>query len=449
MASTTIHTLSYKMVADTQNFTRGLISSRSEVALMKKLMNDTSPEQKSAKAMAAIEKLLQSGKISLNQYNQAAAKIKAELDAIQRAAKPAGERLDNFGSSLNNIAAAYLSIQTAQKGAQLFITTLDKLDAQQDNASRFGMVVDDFIRLQFALTKGGEISADSVPGAIAAMRDNLQLAAMDMGRFKEIFSQLGADQDVIAAVSFMPVKEQFETMVDMISRIPDAGKRGLITQKLFGTDEGQMNSLMAEGLSGIQKLYDESAKFGMLQGKDAAAISKAADDWKEVGLRWEVVVKQFTVALLPIAERLAEIARALFGNNEQVRLASGGDNPGLRIVRQAESMAAMTQESMVKFQDNKGFTTRRVRGNLDANKLISFFAEAQKFDPNFAEQTLTPDQRSQLFKSALPGNSGGNQESVQLAILEELKKQTQASAEMVRQQEEKSSQTRNVAGLVE
>jgi len=49
----------------------------------------------------------------------------------------------------------------------------------------------------------------------------------------------------------------------------------------------------------------------------------------------------------------------------------------------------------------------------------------------------------------LPGDPGGNQEAVQLAILEELKKQTQASAEMVRQQEEKSSQTRNVAGLVE
>jgi hypothetical protein len=29
MASTTIHTLSYKMVADTQSFTRGLVSSRS------------------------------------------------------------------------------------------------------------------------------------------------------------------------------------------------------------------------------------------------------------------------------------------------------------------------------------------------------------------------------------------------------------------------------------
>ena len=448
MASTTIHTLSYKMVADTQNFTRGLISSRSEVALMKKIMGDTSPEQKAAKAMAAIEKLLQSGKISINQYNQATAKVKAELEAIQRAAKPAGERLDKFGSSLKNVAAAYLSIQTAQRGVSLFMNTLDKLDAQQDNAARFGMVVDDFIRLQFALTKGGEIKADSVPGAIATMRDNLQLAAMDMGRFKEIFSQLGADQDVIAAVSFMPVQKQFETMVDMISRIPDAGKRGLITQKLFGTDEGQMNSLMADGLSGIQKLYDEAAQFGMLQGKDAEAISKAADDWKEVGFRWEVVVKQFTVALLPIAERLAEIAKALFGQNQQLELA-GVNSPGMRIVRQANLMAAMTQEGMVKFQDNKGFTTRRVRGNLDVNKLISFFSEAQKFDPNFAEQTLTQDQRDRLFKSALPGNPGGNQEAVQLAILEELKKQTQASAEILRQQEQKNSETRNVAGLVE
>ena len=444
MASTTIHTLSYKMVADTQNFTRGLISSRSEVALMKKIMGDTSPEQKAAKAMAAIEKLLQSGKISLNQYNQATAKVKAELEAIQRAQRPTSKALESFGSSLKGIVATYISLQTAKQGVALFNQTLDKLDAQADNAARFGMVVDDFVRLEFALRKGGELDANSIPGAIATMRDNLQLAAMDMGRFKEIFSQLGADQDVIAAVSFMPVQKQFETMVDMISKIPDAGKRGLITAKLFGTDEGQMSSLVSGGVEGIQKLYAEAERFGMLHGQNAAEIEKAADSWRDVGLRWEGVVKDMTITLIPLAEKIAEILKFALTSPEYIK-----PGRGMRLFQQAEALASIEQTGWLRVTDNKGTVQRFQRGRLDKNKLINFFQQGEQIDPAFGINRITPEQMARLQQSAIPNNQGTTQEQVQLEILAELKKQVQASNELVRQQEQKNSEQKNSGGLVE
>lgn len=444
MASTTIHTLSYKMVADTQNFTRGLISSRSEVALMKKIMGDTSPEQKAAKAMAAIEKLLQSGKISLNQYNQATAKVKAELEAIQRAQRPTSKALESFGSSLKGIVATYISLQTAKQGVTLFNQTLDKLDAQGDNAARFGMVVDDFVRLEFALRKGGELDANSIPGAIATMRDNLQLAAMDMGRFKEIFSQLGADQDIIAAVSFMPVQKQFETMVDMISKIPDAGKRGLITAKLFGTDEGQMSSLVSGGVEGIQKLYAEAERFGMLHGQNAAEIEKAADSWRDVSLRWEGVVKEMTITLIPLAEKIAEILKFVLTSPEYIK-----PGRGMRLFQQAEALASIEQTGFLRVTDNKGTVQRFQRGRLDKNKLINFFQQGEQIDPAFGINRISPEQMARLQQSAIPNNQGTTQEQVQLEILAELKKQVQASNELVRQQEQKNSEQKNSGGLVE
>jgi hypothetical protein len=438
------------MVADTQNFTRGLISSRSEVALMKKLMNDTSPEQKTAKALQMLDRLYDAGKISQTQYKDATAKVRAELEALKRSSKNTGDGMEKLNGKLKGFVAAFISFQAASRGVQLFNDTMKKLDDQGDNAERFGLFVDDFIKMQYALERGGDLERGGAAAALKTMRDNIQLASIDMGRFKQLFGELGADQDIIAAIAFQPINKQLETMVTLIGQMPDAGKRGLITSKLFGTDEGQMASLINGGAAGLQELYRQAEEFNLLQGNEADRIESAAESWKDVSYRWEAVVNKLVVELLPVAEQLADIAVAILGRRpETARLASGSNNNGLAIVRQAEMMSSITQEGMVRFRDNRGQTTRRVTGNLDFDQLVGFLQQARQLDPNFAEASMSADQLQRLRRSALPGDPGGNQATVQLAILEELKRQTQASTELVRQQEENRSQTRNVAGLVE
>lgn len=451
MASTTIHTLSYKMVADTQNFTRGLISSRSEVALMKKLMNDTSPEQKSAKALQMLDRLYDAGKISQTQYKDATAKVRAELEALKRSSKNTGDGMEKLNGKLKGFVAAFISFQAASRGVQLFNDTMKKLDDQGDNAERFGLFVDDFIKLQYALERGGDLERGGAAAALKTMRDNIQLASMDMGRFKELFGELGADQDIIAAIAFQPINKQLETMVTLIGQMPDAGKRGLITSKLFGTDEGQMASLITGGAAALQELYRQAEEFRLLQGNDAEKIGDMSERWKDVSYRWEAVVNNLTIALLPVAEKLAFYANAILGPQTQVvGLARNAPlNSAQFVMQQSERMANELQTGTIRVRDNKGVNAYLRRGRLDEQQLINFFMQARQFDPNFAEQSMSPDQLQRLRRSALPDNPGGNQATVQLAILEELKKQTQASAEILRQQEEKSSQTRNVAGLVE
>lgn len=438
MASTTIHTLSYKMVADTQQFTRGLVSSRSEVSLMKKLMNDTTPEQKSAKALQMLERLYDAGKISQTQYKNAIAKIRAELEALKRISQNTGNGMEQLNAKLKGFVGAFISLQAASRGVQLFNDTLKKLDDQGDNAERFGVFVDDFIKMQYALERGGDLERGGAAAALKTMRDNIQLAAMDMGRFKELFGQLGADQDVIAAIAFQPVNKQLETMVTLLGQIPDAGKRGLITAKLFGTDEGQMASLINGGVDGLQELYRQAEQFRLLQGNDAKKIEDGAERWKDVSYRWEGVVNNLTTALLPVAEKLAYYANAILGQRPQVvGLANNPDNPGLFIVKQTELMSKMEQQAFVKVRDNRGVSQRMSKGFLDQQKLIKFFMEARQLDPNFAEATMTPEQQKRLYRSAVPGDPGGTQDQVQMAILAELRKQTEQSEEAMRQRQHK------------
>lgn len=444
MASTTIHTLSYKMVADTQQFTKGLISSRSEVALMKKILGDTSPEQKTAKALQAIEKLFQAGKLSQQQYAQATAKVKAEFDAIQRASRPASKAMASFGNSLKGIVATYLSLQTARQGISMFNSTLDKLDSQGDNAQRFGMVVDDFVRLEFALRKGAEIDRNSVPNLLSTMRDNIELAAMDMGRFKKLFAELGAESVTVAGLAEMPMQKQFETMIEIINKIPDAGKRGLITAKLFGTDEGQMASLVSGGVEGIQKLYAEAERFGLLHGQNASEIEKAADSWKEVSFRWEGVVKEMTITLIPLAEKISEILKFVLSSPEYIK-----PGRGMRLFQQAEALSSVEQTGWLKVTDNRGTTQRMQRGKLNKDKLIDFFQRGEQIDPQFGISRISQEQMSRLNMSAIPNNQGLTQEQVQNEILNELKKQVLASNELLRLQEQKNAEQRNSGGSVE
>lgn len=434
MASTTIHTLSYKMVADTQQFTRGLVATKSEVALLKKVMGDTTPEQKAQDAIVKLHRLYDRGKLTAEQYDNALKKVRAELASVGKATEPAAKSVDAFGKSLKNVVAGYVSLQTVRTGVAMFSDTLKRLDDQQDNAERFGMFVDDFIKLQYALERGGDLQAGGGANAIKTMRDNIQLAAMDMGRFKELFSNLGADQDVIAAISFMPIQKQFETMIDIINQIPDTGKRGLVAAKLFGTDEGQMASLVNGGVEGIRKLYEEAKEFGLLQGNDVKLISDTAEKWKDVAFRWQGVLKELTVALIPVAEKLAEIAKKLFGTTNVGEFKKLSD---------AEFMASQTVKGMNKFRDNKGEFVRAVTGKLNQSQLEAFFEQARLLDPNFGQNTLTPVQSKRLFNSALPGNVEGSQSQVQMAILEELKKQVTASQELLRHAEQRAGEQRN------
>lgn len=243
------------------------------------------------------------------------------------------------------------------------------------------------------------------------------------------------------------MNKQLETMVELIGQIPDAGKRGVITAKLFGTDEGQMASLINGGAAGLQELYRQAEQFDLLQGNNTRQIEQAAEGWKDVSYRWEAVVNKLVVELVPVAERLAEIAIAILGRGpQQVRLASGQNNPGLSIVRQAEQMASVTQEGMVRFTNNRGPYTTRVRGNLNFDQLVGFLQQARQLDPNFAESSMTPDQLQRLRRSALPGDPGGNQQQVQLMILEELRRQTSAYQETLRQQQHEQTTDRN--GLI-
>jgi len=299
------------------------------------------------------------------------------------------------------------------------------------------------VKLQQAFIRGGEVSGDVVVPALRSMNEKIQEAARNQGELKNFAGELNLEFDTMFALSKMPVLEQFRVVVDQISKLPDQGSKGLIVKKLFGTDENKLTTLLGGGLDNLDKIAATAEQFGMtLKDDSVQSIRELVGQTEQLADTWTGLMRQLSVELTPILGEIVKTLQMLNGNRvAPVKLK--GDAGLINLAGQVTKMAATEQRGMVQFSDNRGTFVREMRGRLNEMQLLDFFQQARQLDPNFNEFSLSPSQRTALNRSALKGNPGGTQEQVQLAILEELRKQVAASQELVRKAEDKENQQRS------
>jgi hypothetical protein len=332
MASTTIHTLSYKMVADTRQFSAGLLATKSEVQLLKKIMGDTTPEQRAQAAYERLDKLLDKGKISVDQYQMAWSQVSDELIKAERAAKNAaiqqeriakgmtdtvakagkggGNAMLPFGGDVVQLAKYAAGFYTVSEGVRQFADEFDRLDKNQDFAEKFGMALDDFERLQFALTSpiGADLERNSALGVIETMRNNIALASRDMGKAKVFFQELGYEIDQVAALSTMDAVDQLRTLASDISQLNNEDQ-GVFITKLFGTSEGKLVQLLGQGEAGVTALVNKANELGVTQGDAAAAIAKTAEEVDKLAMEWGAFKTQLVGDVAPALGQFLETVR--------------------------------------------------------------------------------------------------------------------------------------------
>lgn len=309
MASTTIHTLSYKMVADTQQFTRGLISTRSEIAALKKIMGDTTPEQKAQDAIGRINKLYDAGKISAEQHARSLKLVQRELQAVQRSASVAHAAMGKMQDLM--IRGAKIGAGAAAAGITFLGFNVKKeigaikdlADASEDLQIPFN----DLVRIQQAFVRGGEVGGELAVPALRTMSQNIQLASRDMGKFKALAGELSLDMDTMFALSKMPLLKQFETVVQQISAMPDQGGKGLIVQKLFGVNESKLTTLLGGGLDNLREVARTADKFGMTLKDDSVdAVRQLVGQTEQLEDRWTGLIRKLSAELTPWLDKLVK-----------------------------------------------------------------------------------------------------------------------------------------------
>lgn len=298
MASTTIHTLSYKMVADTQQFTRGLIASKSEVAALKKLMGETSPEEKAAKALQMLDKLYDNGKISAEKYRSATQQVQNELKQVRFAASNTGRAvaaLNNgfskaaglskmAGAQLTAVASGYISISKITGNIAEQISQVDKI---QDLAEQLDSSASSLLKIQYALERGGGLGADEAAEAIKTFSTNVAMANMGMGKSLKIFEEMGFEADTLAALNFAEPVEKIKIIAEELASINEPADRLAMIVKLFGTGGDKMAAFFGRGGAAIEDMTEQARRMNLvISDVDASNIAEVVEYTEDLADAW-------------------------------------------------------------------------------------------------------------------------------------------------------------------
>ncbi len=254
------------------------------------------------------------------QLAQAVADVNAKLDSMGEAGKKASSDL----STLKNIeigklalggiraaTAAFTSLASSVTGAVTSVTSFalsvgEELDALNDVANRTGVGVEALQAYARAAADTG-VSVESFAKQIQKLTINIGKATLD-DKAQKKFEELGIVFEELKAAT---PEQQFEQVVDAISRIADPAERAAQAVKFFGKGGIELGELFTLGPGALTNMRQEALALGQVVDADAV---KAIDNMNDSFAAVFATVKGLTGAILgELAGPISQIAQDLLG----------------------------------------------------------------------------------------------------------------------------------------
>jgi hypothetical protein len=254
------------------------------------------------------------------QLAQAVADVNQKLDSMGEAGKKASSDL----STLKNIeigklalggiraaTAAFTSLASSVTGAVTSVTSFalsvgEELDALNDVANRTGVGVEALQAYARAAADTG-VSVESFAKQIQKLTINIGKATLD-DKAQKKFEELGIVFEELKAAT---PEQQFEQVVDAISRIADPAERAAQAVKFFGKGGIELGELFTLGPGALTNMRQEAIALGQVVDADAV---KAIDNMNDSFAAVFATVKGLTGAILgELAGPISQIAQDLLG----------------------------------------------------------------------------------------------------------------------------------------
>lgn len=254
------------------------------------------------------------------QLAQAVADVNKRLDSMADAGKKAADDLGTLKNieigklALGGIRAAtsaFLSLSGAVTGAVSGVTSFalsvgEELDALNDVANRTGVGVEALQAYARAAADTG-VSVEAFAKQIQVLTLNIGKATLDEKAQKK-FEQLGV---VFSELKELTPEQQFEQIVDAISRISDPAERAATAVKFFGKGGIQLGELFTLGPGALARMREEAISLGQVVNEDAV---KAIDNMNDSFAAVYATVKGLAGAILgELAGPISAIAQDLLG----------------------------------------------------------------------------------------------------------------------------------------
>jgi hypothetical protein len=207
--------------------------------------------------------------------------------------------------------SAFTSLATSVTGAVTSITSFalsvgEELDALNDVANRTGVGVEALQAYARAAADTG-VSVESFAKQIQKLTINIGKATLD-DKAQKNFEALGIVFEELKAAT---PEQQFEQVVDAISRIADPAERAAQAVKFFGKGGIELGELFTLGPGALTSMRQEAIALGQVVDADAV---KAIDNMNDSFAAVFATVKGLTGAILgELAGPISQIAQDLLG----------------------------------------------------------------------------------------------------------------------------------------
>lgn len=251
---------------------------------------------------------------------QAVQDVNSRLDSMAAAGKKASDDLGTLKNieigkiALGGIRAAttaFTSLATSVTGAVTSVASFalsvgEELDALNDVANRTGVGVEALQAYARAAAETG-VGVEAFAKQIQILTVNIGKATLDEKAQKK-FQELGL---VFAELKELTPEQQFEQIVDAISKIADPAERAATAVKFFGKGGIQLGELFTLGPGALTRMREEAVSLGQVVSEDAV---KAIDNMNDSFAAVYATVKGIAGAILgELAGPISTIAQELLG----------------------------------------------------------------------------------------------------------------------------------------
>lgn len=368
-----IGTLRYDIVADTSKFTKGVVATRSELALARRAFNETrTPVEQYSLALEKLDKAHESGKLETEVYRRAVDRLYDEFQKVRQPVRQLTIDQDKLNreiaeytrmtESANRMSQkrmqALASGRMAVKEESAIVTygkraamaaalyggfrasrsigeELQNVDELAKFARKIGTTADELQGLRLAAAEFSGMASNQLDMALQRMTRRISEAASGYGEAKDAIKELGLDAARLNAIG--PAKA-FEEISGAMQGVANEQDRLRLAFKLFDSEGAGLVNTLSAGSDAIQEMQRRSRElYGTLDEDAIRSIEESNDAWGEFLASIDGIQRGAGVLFAPLLKKMSaggrEIASAFHDASKTLKqfrdliVGGGGEKP--------------------------------------------------------------------------------------------------------------------------
>ena len=314
MATKTIHTLAYKILVDTEKFSKGMKTTKTELASAKREMRAMlTPAEKMELSLNKLGQLAQKDARFQGLYNRKLHEYNRELRKSTVAGKAMALATSSIGKAFIGFAAGTSAIMLFRRGLTGAINQIEKLSALSKTADSLGITVEHLTRLGAVAEDVSQIKGEGFAKALQTMLRTVAEARTRGGTKADIFAELGLDLD---SLSGKAPEEIFNAIARSMDKVTNAQDRLQIAGEIFGARQAKIQSTLALTDDKMKELGASVTRLGDTvsdkMAEDARVAQLALDDlYTALDKLARVAAMEFAPAIRDAALAIAELVTAV------------------------------------------------------------------------------------------------------------------------------------------